>query len=310
LNISASFRNAVTIYILIPFLIIPQLLLSGVIVEFDKLNPGFSSDEYVPITGEIMVSKWAYEALAVHQFKNNAYHADFFEYDKAISEATFRKDYWIPELKKKVIALGNKSMGDKKRIQTVNLIRREIIKENEFNSEMVFANTEQFNVTDITPELLSELRTYLDKLSRFYVKKRNSIDSRKDRAIAAKIKTPEERDAFNLLRNDNYNESLGDLVLNSADFYRIIERNGKLIQRLHPIYQDPMGSNLLRSHFFAPRKVLFGKYIDTYWANVLVIWLMSIFLMVTLYFDALSRALGFIGSLVERLASLRGKGHD
>ncbi len=39
LNISASFNSAVTIYILIPFLIIPQLILSGVIVKFDKLHP-------------------------------------------------------------------------------------------------------------------------------------------------------------------------------------------------------------------------------------------------------------------------------
>ena len=310
LNISASFRNAVTIYILIPFLIIPQLLLSGVIVEFDKLNPGFSSDEYVPITGEIMASKWAYEALAVHQFKDNPYHTDFFEYDKAISEATFRKDYWIPELKKKVIALGNESMEGKKRTQTINLIRREIGKENEFNTEMIFSGVEKLNTSEVTPELLSDLRTYLDKLTRHYVKKRNSIDSQKDRVIASKVKTPEERDAFNLLRDDNYNESLGDLVLNSADFYRIIERDGKLIQRLHPIYQDPMGSNLLRSHFFAPRKVLFGQYIDTYWANLLVIWLMSIFLMLTLYFDALSRLLGFFGSLGERVASVRGKEKD
>ena len=166
------------------------------------------------------------------------------------------------------------------------------------------------NENDLTPELLSELRTHLDKLSRHYVKKRNSIDSQKDRIIASMVKTPEERDAFNKLRDDNYNESLGDLVLNSADFYRIIERDGKLIQRLHPIYQDPMGSNLLRSHFFAPRKVLFGYYIDTYWANLLVIWLMSIFLMLTLYFDALRKLLGFIGGLGERMAALRGKGND
>jgi len=248
--------------------------------------------------------------LAVHQFKDNPYHTDFFEYDKAISEATFRKDYWIPELKKKVIALGNESMEGKKRTQTINLIRREIGKENEFNTEMIFSDVEKLNQAEVTPELLSDLRTYLDKLTRHYVKKRNSIDSQKDRVIASKVKTPEERDAFNLLRDDNYNESLGDLVLNSADFYRIIERDGKLIQRLHPIYQDPMGSNLLRSHFFAPRKVLFGQYIDTYWANLLVIWLMSIFLMLTLYFDALSKVLGIFGSLGDRVGALRGKGQE
>src|SRR5690606_23169385 len=39
LNISSAFNSAVTIYILIPFLIIPQLLLAGVVVKFEKLNP-------------------------------------------------------------------------------------------------------------------------------------------------------------------------------------------------------------------------------------------------------------------------------
>lgn len=311
LNISASFRNAVTIYILIPFLIIPQLLLSGVIVEFDKLNPGFSSDEYVPITGEVMASKWAYEALAVHQFKTNAYHADLFEYDKQISEATYRKDYWIPEMKKKVIALGYildlKAPEANKKEEAIELVYNEIASENEFNSEVQFDKLEKLTVEDADKQLIAEIRDYLDKLSRYYVKRRNAIDGTKDRVIASKLKTPEERDAFNKLRDDYYNESLGDLVLNSSDFYRIIERNGKLIQRLHPIYQDPMGSSMLRSHFFAPRKMIFGKYIDTFSANLIVIWSMSIFLMLTLYFDALSRLLEFMGTIGDRVKGLFGK---
>lgn len=305
LNISASFRNAVTIYILIPFLIIPQLLLSGVIVEFDKLNPGFSSNEYVPITGEIMASKWAYEALAVHQFKNNEYEKELFEFDKKISEATFRKDYWIPELKKKVIAMSSivdlKSDEGVKAANGLTLIKHEIERENTFNPDIKFEKVELLTPELITQETLISLREHLEKLARYYVKQRNAVDAEKDRIIATKVKTPEERDAFNKLRDDYYNESLGDLVMNSTDFYRIIERDGKLIQRLHPVYQDPVGSSILRSQFFAPRKVLFGHYIDTYWANLLVIWSMSIFLMLTLYFDALSKVLEFLGSLGERL---------
>lgn len=297
LNISASFRNAVTIYILIPFLIIPQLLLSGVIVEFDKLNPGFSSDEYVPITGEVMASKWAYEALAVHQFKNNRYQKDLFEYEKSISEATFRKDYWIPELKKKVISLASEiktdTISEELKEAHLGLIKHEIERENLFNYEMQFDKVNMLTLESVSSEVVTELRQYLEKLSRYYIKKRNAIDGQKDRVIASKIKTPEERDAFNKLRDDCYNESLGDLVMNSTDFYRIIERNGKLIQRLHPIYEDPVDGAMLRSHFFAPRKMVFGVYIDTFWANLLVIWLMSITLMVTLYFDALSKLLGF-----------------
>ena len=43
LLISDSFKAVVTIYILIPFLVIPQIILSGVIVKFEKLNPNISS---------------------------------------------------------------------------------------------------------------------------------------------------------------------------------------------------------------------------------------------------------------------------
>ena len=183
----------------------------------------------------------------------------------------------------------------------LTLIKHEIERENTFNPDIKFENVELLTPELITQETLISLREHLEKLARYYVKQRNAVDAEKDRIIATKVKTPEERDAFNMMRDDYYNESLGDLVMNSTDFYRIIERDGKLIQRLHPVYQDPVGSSILRSQFFAPRKVLFGHYIDTYWANLLVIWSMSIFLMLTLYFDALSKLLEFLGSLGERL---------
>jgi ABC transport system ATP-binding/permease protein len=71
LIISDSFKTVVTIYILIPFLVIPQLILSGIIVKFEELNPSLSSPSRIPFYGEIITARWAYEALAVYQFKNN-----------------------------------------------------------------------------------------------------------------------------------------------------------------------------------------------------------------------------------------------
>ena len=49
LNISSAFDSAVTIYILIPILIIPQLLLSGVVISFDKFNPKVGTPKGVPM---------------------------------------------------------------------------------------------------------------------------------------------------------------------------------------------------------------------------------------------------------------------
>ncbi len=312
LNISASFRNAVTIYILVPFLIIPQLLLSGVIVKFDKLNPGFSSDAYVPLTGDIMASKWAYEALAVHQFKNNAYQKPFFEFEKSISEATFRKDYWIPELRKRVISLEElvavDSADSDKAFRLADLLEGEVKRELDRNPQVPFKSLDGLSVRPLDLAVLQEIKTYLDKLSRHYVKLRNDVDAMKDHEVSSFLVKPEDRELFNALKDDHFNESLADLVLNSNDFYRIIERNGKLVQRLHPIYQDPEGSKVLRSHFFAPRKQFLNFYMDTYWANLLVIWLMTAFLAVTLRLDALSRIMRWIAELADRLPVKNGQG--
>ena len=304
LNISASFRNVVTIYILIPFLIIPQLLLSGVIVKFDKLNPQFSSDAQVPFTGEIMTSKWAYEALAVYQFKQNKFTKDYFEYDKEISEATYKKDYWIPEVRNRAIELFNPIRMRKftpKALKTIELLKNELDDQAFLTPELVFEGMADLDTTIITKNTLESIKGYLDQLARHYVRQRNKIDTEKDKLISSRIRTSEERIAFNKMKDDYFNEGLSDLVLNSNDFYRIIERDGHLIQKLNPIYRDPFNSNFLRSQFFAPRKKIFSYYIDTYWANVTVIWLMSIFLMFTLYFNVLERSLSFLGEMFEKI---------
>src|SRR5260221_6314863 len=60
LNISSAFNSAVTIYILIPILLIPQLILSGVVVKFDKLNPLIGDTATVPLVGDIIASRWAF----------------------------------------------------------------------------------------------------------------------------------------------------------------------------------------------------------------------------------------------------------
>ena len=63
LNISAGMRSAVSIYILIPLILVPQLLLGGAMIKFDDLHRSISRKIYVPVAGDIMVTRWAYEAI-------------------------------------------------------------------------------------------------------------------------------------------------------------------------------------------------------------------------------------------------------
>ncbi len=100
LNISASFNSAVTIYILIPLLMIPMMVLSGAMFNYDKLNRTVGSVDKVPVIADIMVTKWSYEALMVHQFKDNKFEKVFYNIEKQTSSADFKQVYLIPELQK------------------------------------------------------------------------------------------------------------------------------------------------------------------------------------------------------------------
>ena len=98
LNISSAFDSVVTIYILIPLLLIPQILLCGVIVKFDDLQSVNSDKDATPLVGDMMVSRWAFEALAVEQFKDNKYMSLFFDLEKEMTQANFKSFVLINEL--------------------------------------------------------------------------------------------------------------------------------------------------------------------------------------------------------------------
>ena len=94
LLISDSFKAVVTIYILIPFLVIPQIILSGVMVKFEKLNPNISSPVAIPIYGEFITARWGYEALAVKQFIYNKFENQFYDFEKSKSKGNYKRNFW------------------------------------------------------------------------------------------------------------------------------------------------------------------------------------------------------------------------
>ncbi len=100
------------------------------------------------------------------------------------------------------------------------------------------------------------------------------------------------RERFREMKNNYKNDKLGAFVTNENSLTVILEHKGQLIQKKNPIYKDPYHSSFFRAHFYAPRKKLpGGGYMDTFWANVLVIWGMSLILIVTLYFDVLRKVI-------------------
>lgn len=307
LNISSSFNSAVTIYILIPFLIIPQLILSGVIVKFDKLNPTVTSQSTVPFWGEVMASRWAFEALSVNQFKCNKYEKMFYDYEKIMSYSDFRKNFWIPKLRAKVDKCQNNinTPGAKKDVENdLALLKLEIGNEMKLLKGVKFAYLDSLTLKGFSPNVFNETRSYLNILNNYYVKLYNKATDAREKIITKQNATEKKKQDFIKLKNDYYNESLSDLVRNANDVDKILEQDGRLIQRADPVFLDPTDSKFVRSHFFAPRKFVINKYYDTFWVNVAVIWGMSLLLALTLYLDFLRRILNLLenifGGLVKR----------
>lgn len=307
LNISASFNSAVTIYILIPFLIIPQLLLSGVIVKFDKLNPAITSQKKVPIVGELMTSRWAFEALAVNQFKNNDFEQHFYKFDKTLKNAEYKKNFWIGKIREVISRVSNNmgKDGDKEKLKKdLELLRSEIREELKENTEVEFDQADQLFADKVNEKALQGVKSYLDRLNDHYIDEYNTANEKKDKVVVEMNNTPEKKEDFIKLKNNYTNDAVSDMVTNKNEFNKIIEKDGELIRRLGPVYEEPEG---FRTHFYAPSKLLFGKYISTFWANTLVIWLMCVILMFTLYYDVLRKFIEGLENWMDRLKNIRSK---
>jgi hypothetical protein len=178
LNISASFNSAKVIYIIIPILIIPQLLFSGVIVRFDRLYPGIASQSKVPFIGNMMISRWAYEAMAVYQFKNNEFQEQFYHFDTKRKYYSWKKDFWIKELKTKTNdsrrMLQDSAPGEQL-AYNVHMLYTELSKEKKRLPDLEIEKLEQLKPNLVTVDVLNNVETALLELEEYYIRNNNRM---------------------------------------------------------------------------------------------------------------------------------------
>ncbi|HNW56737.1 MAG TPA: ABC transporter permease, partial [Bacteroidales bacterium] len=291
LVISDSFKAVVTIYILIPFLVIPQIILSGIIVKFEKLNPNFSSPVSIPIYGEFITARWGYEALAVKQFIDNDYEKQFYKFDKAKSKGNFKKNYWYVEVKGKLDnVINDLEKGTRGEEFNSNLL----LAYNEINKQLIelpdieFKSAGSLTTDKITPEIARAALDYVEAVRKYYIMYYNNASNQKD-AIINKLQS-EDKEGFLKFKSDYYNKSLEEFVTDKNETVKTIEYKGHLVQKLEPIYMDPE-NKFIKAHFYSPKKLLFGSKVDTFIVNVIVLWIITLLLYLALYFRLLKRLL-------------------
>jgi ABC-type multidrug transport system ATPase subunit len=298
LNISAAFNSAVTIYILIPILLIPQIMLSGVVVQFDQLNPNFGSKTRVPLIGDLMVSRWAYEAIMVNQFKNNAFEKQFYDLEKQIAQADYQTIYYIPRLETMLeYSFTNQTdtTQEKKEITDYYLktLRNEIeVQLDEFGHEK-FSYLAYLYPGKLDSATHLAVRDFFTTLKRIHIGRHTKARDSKEQMIREMTASPKKTDAFNRLKNEHTNDKISMLVLDNNDKIRILEHKGRLVQQIYPVFADPSPRYFFDfgALFYAPTKYFAGTYFETLLFNLAVIWILTALLAVALYYDLLRKLL-------------------
>lgn len=308
LNISSALNSVITIYILIPFILVPQLLFAGVIVPFNKLHSSIASYKYVPWLGEIMISRWSYEALAVQQFKKNDYTKLFYEDDRIKSEAGYYGETLItgsrilPSRMEKCLKNIENNRDTIETERQFRLLKNEFAKFERFSNKEKFKWIDKFNYQDYTEEVHSEAMKYLHEIGDRLVTLSSGALIKKDAIVQKLIKKfPNGNEDLIKFKHTYFNEKLNEILSNksmdiSSDGLSILgihETEDELIQIKDPIYKYPV-SGFGRAHFYAPVKRIGNQYIDTYWFNLGVIWFSIITLYIALLFNLFSFILKYI----------------
>ena len=298
LIISANLKSVIAIYINIPFILVPFILLSGVIVKYDKLHYNVSSTEYVPFIGDMMPSRWAYEALMVNQYKNNEYEKNFFEIDKKIGNLRYKLDYLIPELYNKLDDTQRfLNEGELKEAELSFKILSNAFED--LSKELKPRKELTFLANSFSKNEINNATNYLNRLKFFLSKKINLLNINKDEIIEnLKVDGLSMEDIVKL-KQEYHNSTVADLVLNTNDLRKVKEDRDRLIQLAVPIYKEQT-SKYGRAQFFAGIKKLGNLEIDTLTYNLLTIWLMVILLYYILVTDIIKKTTDLINKRIHK----------
>ncbi|RCW39454.1 ATP-binding cassette domain-containing protein [Marinilabilia salmonicolor] len=306
LNISSGLNSVVAIYVLIPLILVPHLLFSGVIVNFDKLHKSIANERFVPRIGDVMVSRWSYEALAVNQFKNNDFDALFFDAEQEMSNNSYYATTLIPELLTSLEAAKWSARRNDDEQQMVYQQKVYIAIEQLHESfpdllpsEGVPAADEPWSeeILHRAEKVLVDARDFFNREYQRYSRQRNAIME----DLIEEYGSSEDVLAF---KEDYHNEALSDVVLNKKNVEQFVFSDGKMVRKKHPGYMVPEG-DWGRAHFYSPSKKLGNLNISTPWFNMLVVWMGVGVLYVTLYLDVLRRVIRYFETFKLRRLNRR-----
>ena len=273
LLLSQCLSSIVAIYISIPILLIPQILLCGLVVSFSDLTPK-STTGNVPVIGDLIPSRWAYEALAVTSFTDNAYKAPFFELDKKKYENQYYNMGFLDELQSQLETMKD----EKKRGKEVDPSHMETIRMN-LPELTAYCGMKAYQ-GDYSYE---SLRQYMKEAEQILSKRSNETTLKADKLMSEMVRE-QGKETIIELKRDHYNLNLEDCVIGANQKRMLDVIDNHIVARTGIIYLTPK-SKVGRAPFYSSEKILGSWHIKTLWFNLGIMLLMSIVVAIFLFTD-------------------------
>lgn len=299
LNISSGLNSVVTIYILVPLILVPQLLFSGVVVEFQNMHQNIASEKKVPLIGDAMTSRWGYEAVAVTQFKDNKFERLFYDAEAKIKNASYYRSYVIPQLFNMIYELKDSSKNGKnnpKLAYNLPVIKKEIEKISEDQNLSLPSFADSLTIDKFNDQTYVSLNTFLFNAEAVYKSRYIKWVDARDKIYYDQIHKLGNNEEFLKFKQLYYNKQLASVVTSENDVQNFNIHDGEIIPTKDAIYRKPAEKSW-RAHFYAPIKYFFGLEIDTFWFNIVFIWIYSGVLLLFLYYDVLRKISAYFDTL-------------
>ena len=245
-----------------------------------------------------MTSRWAFEASMVAQFKDNDFEREFYEQDKIIAGADYKKIYYVPTLESKLDFVNLnylKKEADPKEIAAhLDLIQSEIERELAFIGKQHFPEVTLLHPSTYDSAVYQKTKHFLVALKQYYTNRATTASKEKEKRVDEMTQEMGGKKEFESYRESYQNEAIGVLVKNQDEPSRIIEARGQLIQKVYPIYKDPDPDHFIDfdAQFYLPSKHFMNVTIDTFSFNLCVIWSISILLYITLFYNVFRKIIG------------------
>jgi len=243
------------------------------VVSFSDLTPK-STTGNVPVIGDIIPTRWAYEALAVTSFTDNEYEEPFFELDKERYEAQFYNMGFLYELQSQLETMKDEITKGK----PFDPSHLKVIEKN-LPILTAYCGMKPYGGDKSYPSLSS----YMKEAESLLAKRGNDATMKVD-AMKSKLIRQNGKEALLQLKRDNYNTKLEDCVI-GADQQRMLDViDHHIVPRTGLIFLTPL-SRCGRAPFYSSEKIVGEWHIKTLWFNMGVMMLMCIIVALMLFND-------------------------